>query len=64
MFNKLFEAYTPFISAINKDWLDYIYINLYNIIYQITQYFKNNPLKILCIASTTCHNIKTYLNKQ
>lgn len=35
MLNKLFETYEWFILAENKNWLDYIYINLYNIIYQI-----------------------------
>ena len=52
-----------FILAINKDWLDYIYINLYNIIYQITWYLKNNTLKILYTAFTTYYSINANLNK-
>lgn len=64
MLDKLPKAYAPFISAIDKDWLDYIYANLRNIIHQITWYLKNNPLKILCTASITCHSIEAYSNKR
>lgn len=64
MLDKLPEAYAPFISAMDKDWLDYTYTDLRNTIYQITRYFKNDPLKILHTASTTHHNIKTHPNKR
>lgn len=37
MLAKILEAYAPLILAIDKDWLDYIYTNLCNIIHQITQ---------------------------
>lgn len=40
MLAKMFEAYAPLILAIDKDWLDYTYTNLYNIIHQIIQYLK------------------------
>lgn len=64
MLDKLSKAYILFILAINKDWLDYTYADLYNIIYQIIQYLKNNSLKILYIASTARHSTNAHLNKQ
>lgn len=64
MLNKLFKAYPPFISAMAKNWLNYIYANLGNSIHQITWYLKNNLLKILRIASTIYHSIETYPNKR
>lgn len=62
--NKLANAYTPFILTMIKDLLYYIYTDLRNTIYQITQYFKNNFLKILYTASTTHYNIEIYINKR
>ena len=63
MLDKLFEAYVPFISTIDKDWLDYTYTILHNTIYQITQYLKNNFLKILYTAFTTRNSTNAHLNK-
>lgn len=62
--DKLPEAYAPFISAMDEDWLDYTYADLRNTIHQITRYLKNDSLKILHIDSTTRHSIKAHLNKR
>lgn len=47
MIDKLPESYTSFILAINKKRLNYISINLYNIIYYITQYLKSDSPKMI-----------------
>lgn len=47
MLDKLPESYAPFISAMDKDWLDYTYADLRNTIQRVTRYFKTDPLKIL-----------------
>lgn len=62
--DKLSKAYALFISTIDKNWLNYIYVDLRNTIYQIIQYLKKNFLKILRIAFTTYYSIKAYPNKR
>lgn len=47
MLNKLPESYTSFVSAMNKEWLEYTSTNLRNTIPHITQYLKTDLLKIL-----------------
>lgn len=64
MLDKLPEAYAPFISAMDEDWLDYTYADLRNTIHRITRYLKNDPLKILRTASTTRHSIEAHPNKR
>ncbi len=47
MLDKLPESYTPFISAMDKEWLDYTSANIHNTIHHITRYLKTNLPKIL-----------------
>ncbi len=47
MLDKLLESYAPFISAMDKEWLDYTSANIRDTIYHITRYLKIDPLKIL-----------------
>lgn len=60
--DKLPEFYTLFISAINKKWLEYISVNLCDIIHYITQYLKADPLKILYTRLNASNLI--HLNKK
>lgn len=58
MLDKLFKAYIPFISTIDKDSFDYPYADLRNTIHQMIWYLKNNPLKIVIIAFISPHSRK------
>lgn len=56
MLHKLPEAYAPFVSAMDNEWLDHTYADLHDIIRRITRYLKTDPLKILRMPSNTSNN--------
>lgn len=51
MLEKLPESYALFISAMDEDWLDYIYADLHNTIQRVIRYLKTDSLKILHTVS-------------
>lgn len=51
MLDKLPESYAPFILAMDEDWLDYTYADLYNTIHRVIRYHRTDPLKILHTVS-------------
>lgn len=64
MLDKLPESYAPFISAMDKDWLDYTYADLRNTIQRVTRYFKTDPLKILHTVSNINSGKAAYPSKR
>lgn len=64
MLDKLPQAHTPFISAMDENRFNNTYTDFRHIIYEITWYLKKNSFNILHIASTACYSIEVFRNKR